>query len=325
MTPREVGGVRVLLGWSLTAPIDVDDVDAFPDVRTVMAGYALRVPVREGRVRSLPVRLGSVPRLVAGTWRPDVLVAALRPGARGLVFGSEVGWMRAAVDAGATVLAEVNHGLPDASDGVPVPADQVVVVAETDRPPHPFTTAPPDDVVHAIAANVARLIPNGAVIQHGPGTVADAILRAIDVPVPVDSGLIGDAVHDLARRGLLVGSPRGAYLAGTQPLYDWSDGRTSSSRSRSRTTSVGLAAHDCFVAINTALEVDPVGQLNVERVAGEPVGGIGGARGLRARRVPVRATGSASSHCPARTAPGPRWSNSCRHRSPLHAPTSTSS
>ena len=181
---REVGGVRVLLGWSMTAPIDVHDRDAFPDVRTVMAGYALRVPVREGRVHSLPVRLGSVPRLVADTWRPDVLVAALRPGARGLVFGSEVGWMRAAVDAGATVLAEINHGLPDASDGVPVPAEQVVIVAETDRPPHPFTTTPPDDVVHTIAAHAARLVPTGAVIQYGPGTVADTILRAIEVPGP---------------------------------------------------------------------------------------------------------------------------------------------
>jgi acyl-CoA hydrolase len=273
---REVGGVRVLLGWSVTAPIDVHDLDAYPDVRTVMAGYALRVPVREGRVRSLPIRLGSVPRLVADTWRPDVLVAALRPGARGLVFGSEVGWMRAAIDAGATVLAEVNHGLPDASDGVPVPADQVVIVAETDRPPHPFTITPPDDIVHAIAANVARLIPNGAVIQYGPGTVADTILRAIEVPVHVDSGLIGDAVHDLARRGLLVGTPRGAYLAGTQPLYDWSDDRKLLEPVEVTHDVSRLAAYDCFVAINTALEVDPVGQVNVERVAGEPVGGIGG-------------------------------------------------
>ena len=109
---RAVGGVRVLLGWSMTAPIDVHDSAAFTDIRTVMSGYALRAPVRDGQVRYLPTRLGSVPRLLEDTLRADVLVAALRPGDRGLVFGSEVGWMRAAVDAGATVLAEVNHGLP---------------------------------------------------------------------------------------------------------------------------------------------------------------------------------------------------------------------
>jgi acyl-CoA hydrolase len=273
---REVGGVRLLLGWSVTTPVDVSDAVAFPDVRTVMGGYTLRAPLREGRVRSLPVRLGSVPRLLARAWRPDVLVAALRPGARGLVFGSEIGWMRAAVDAGATVVAEVNHGLPDSSDGMPVPPEQVVVVTETDHPPHQFTVTAPGDVAQAIAARVARLIPPGAVLQYGPGTVADAILRAIDVPVQVDSGLVGDAVVDLAERGLLEGTPRGAYLAGTQPLYDWSHGRRVLAPVE-HTHDVGrLARHDAFVAINTALEVDPVGQVNVERVGDQPVGGIGG-------------------------------------------------
>jgi acyl-CoA hydrolase len=273
---RAIGGVRLLLGWSMTAPVDVDDMDAFPDIRTVMSGYALRAPVRDGQVRYLPTRLGSVPTLLAGTLRPAVLVAALRPGGGGLVFGSEVGWMRAAVDAGATVLAEVNHGLPDASDGIPVPREQVVVVAETDRPPHQFTTNPPDDVALAIAAHAAALIPEGAALQYGPGTIADAILRALTVPVQVDSGLLGDAILDLDARGLMLGSPRGAYLAGTQPLYDWADRRPMLEPVEVTHDVSRLAAHDCFVAVNTALEIDPVGQVNVERVGGQPVGGIGG-------------------------------------------------
>jgi acyl-CoA hydrolase len=273
---REVGGVRVLLGWSLTEPIDVNDREAFTDIRTVMSGYALRGPVRDGHVSSIPVRLGSVPRLLAAAWQPDVLVAAVRPGRRGLVFGSEIGWMRAAVDAGATVLAEVNHGLPDASDGIPVPDDQVVVVTETDHPPFEYTTSPPGDFAHAIAAHVAPLIPEGAVLQYGPGTVADAILRAIDTPVGIDSGLVGDAVLGLAERGLLTGSARGAYLAGTAPLYDWSDGRAVLAPVEVTHDISRLASHECFVAINTALEVDPVGQVNVERSGHDPIGGIGG-------------------------------------------------
>lgn len=273
---RAVGGVRLLLGWCPEAPVDVLDAAAFPDVVTVMGGYALRRPLRTGRVRSLPVRLGSVPALLAGAWRPDVVVAALRPGARGLVFGSEVGWMRAAVESGAPVLAEVNHGLPDASDGVPVPPEQVVVVDEVDRAPFAFTTAPPNDEARAIAEHVARLVPEGAVLQYGPGAVADAILCALDVPVRVDSGLVGDAVLGLAERGLLVGVPRGAYLAGTDALYEWSNGRSIVERLEV-THDVGrLARYDTFVAVNTALEIDAVGQVNVERAGDEPVGGIGG-------------------------------------------------
>ena len=273
---RAVDGVRVLLGWTLTSSIDVSDATAFPDVRTVMGGYALRNPLREGRVHSLPVRLGSVPAILAATWRPDVVVAALRPGAHGLVFGSEVGWMRAAVETGATVLAQVNHGLPDATDGVPVPAEQIVVVDEVERPPHQFTAAPAGADALAIARHVARLVPEGAALQYGPGTIADAVLRAIDVPVLIDSGLVGDAVLDLDARELLLGTPRGAYLAGTDALYDWSHERGVVERVEVTHDVSRLAGHDAFVAINTALEIDAVGQVNVERVGDQPVGGIGG-------------------------------------------------
>jgi acyl-CoA hydrolase len=273
---RSVGGVRALLGWTLALPIDVDDAEAFPDACTTMSGYALRHPMRVGRVRYVPTRLGTVPSLLAGALRPDVLVAALRPGGGGLVFGSEVGWMRAALAAGATVLAEVNHGLPAASDGVPVPPDQVVVVAETDRRPHSFTFAAPDAVATAIGERVAGLIPAGAAIQYGPGTIADAVLHAIAVPVAIDSGLVTDAVMHLDARGLVRGRPRGAYVAGTDALYDWADGRHVVDGVEITHDISRLAAHDCLVAVNTALEIDTVGQVNVERVGDEPVGGIGG-------------------------------------------------
>jgi acyl-CoA hydrolase len=94
--------------------------------------------------------------------------------------------------------------------------------------------------------------------------------------VRIDSGLVGDAVLDLEARGLVLGTPRGAYLAGTQPLYDWADGRPILEPVEVTHDVSRLAAHDCFVAVNTALELDPVGQVNVERVGRQPVGGIGG-------------------------------------------------
>jgi len=273
---REVGGVRALLGWVFEPPIALDDHEAFTDVATIMSGYALRAPIRDGRVRYVPARLGTVPALLAGPLRPDVLVAGLRPGRDGLVFGSEIGWMRAAVDAGALVLAEVNHGLPDATDGVPLPADRVVVVAETDRPPHVLAPARSDDVARAIGGRVAALLPDGAVLQYGPGAIADAILRAVDRPIGVDSGLISDAVAQLEARGLVTGRPRATYLAGTEAVYAWGDGRRVLDRVEVTHDISRLAAHDRLVAVNTALEIDRVGQVNVEMAGGQPVGGIGG-------------------------------------------------
>jgi acyl-CoA hydrolase len=273
---REVGGVRALLGWSFELPIDPTDRAAFTECRAHMGGYASRRALRSGDATYLPVRLGSLPAALRSHLRPDVLVAGLRPGRDGLVFGTEVAWMRAAIDAGATVLAEVNTALPDASDGVPVPDAQVVVVAETHRPPLELPRPEPTDVDLAIGRNVAALIPEGASIQFGPGAVSDSVLRSLEVSVRVDSGLLTDAVVELDERGLLVGTPRGAYLAGTSRLYEWSDGKPLVAPVELTHDLGRLSAVECFVAVNTALEIDDVGQVNVERVGDQSVGGIGG-------------------------------------------------
>ena len=268
--------MRLLLGWTLAAPVDLDDGVAFPDVRAHMGGYTLRDALRRGRVKALPVRLGSLGGLLSDALRPDALVAGLRRSGDDFVFGTEVAWMRRLVEVGVPVLAEVNHGLPDSSDGVVVPADRVVVVDEVERPPIVLPAPAPDDVATAVGRHVARLVPEGATVQYGPGAIGDAALRSLDVPVRVESGLVTDAVLDLDRRGLLAGNPRAAYVSGTQALYEWAGGRRIAAPVELTHDPARLGAIDCFVAINTALEIDTVGQVNVEAVAGDPIGGIGG-------------------------------------------------
>jgi len=256
---RQVGGVRLLLGWSFRLPVRLDPV-AFPDVRAIVGGYGLRRQFG-GSVHYVPARLSAVPALLASVLRPDVLLAGLRPGPLGLSFGSEVGWARAAVDAGARVLAEVNIGLPAASMDPALP--DVRVVSETDRPPLPLPLPVPDAVSEAIGKRVAALVPPGASVQFGPGGVGDAALRALEVPVHVDSGIVGDAVIDLEARGLLAGSPLATYLAGTPAVYEWADGRPILARVE-HTHDPRRLADKTLVAINTALEIDAVGQVNVE-------------------------------------------------------------
>ena len=268
---REVGGVRLLLGWSFRLPVPLDPL-AFPDVRAIIGGYGLRRRFG-GHVHYVPARLSAVPALVHTVFRPDVLLAGLRPGPGGLTFGSEVGWARAAVDAGARVLAEVNVGLPAASLEPPLP--DVTVIAETDRPPLPLPLPVPDPVTEAIGTRVAGLVTPGASVQFGPGGVGDAALRALEVPVHVDSGIVSDAVIDLEARGLLAGQPLATYLAGTPAVYEWADGRPMLARVE-HTHDPSRLAGKALVAINTALEIDAVGQVNVEGFDGDVIAGVGG-------------------------------------------------
>jgi len=105
--------------------------------------------------------------------------------------------------------------------------------------------------------------------------MANAVLRAVAVPVTIDSGLLAEAVVDLDDRGLLVGDPVATYLAGGPRLYEWADGRPLLYPVEYSHDPVRLSAGPLF-AVNTAVEIDLDGQVNVEGTADAVVAGIGG-------------------------------------------------
>lgn len=271
---RRVGGVRLLLGWCLELPPGLD-LAAFAEVRTFLAANALRRPVAAGQVRYVPARFGALPALLAGPWRPDVLLAPARPGDRGLTLGAEVGWLRAAAAVAGTVVVELDHALPHATRTDELAGREVLVAAETSRGPLAVPPPEPDPAAVALGERVAALVPPGASVQYGPGLVGEAVLRALRVPVRIDSGLLTDAVVDLAGRGLLTGDPLAGYLVGTERLYRWADGRRILSGVE-ETHDLGRLDRLPLVAVNTALQVDLTGQVDVERAGTRLVGGIGG-------------------------------------------------
>jgi acyl-CoA hydrolase len=268
------GGVRLLLGWM---PLPDPDLDftVFADVRTFMPGWGLRRSSDAGLVNFSPVRLSTMPALLHGPWRPDLLVATLVPTDGGFAFGSEVSWQRAAIEAGAVVAAVVSRASPRADAGRPLPSGQVVVVGETHQPPGTLPDGQVGAPHLAIATTIERLITPYARLQVGPSQVATALLRTLKVPVRIDTGLLPEAVVDLDERGLLVGEPISTYLAGGPRLYAWADGRPVL-HPVEYTHDPGRLSADPLFAVNTAVEIDVDGQVNVEGTAASALGGIGG-------------------------------------------------
>ncbi len=273
---REVGDVRLLLGW-LPQPHDGLDPTAYADVRTTMGGWGLRRPIDAGVVHAPAVRLSAVPALLAGPWRPDVVVVTAVPGPSGsLTLGTEVSWLPAAIAGGATIAAVVNTNRPRCAVGPPLPADQVLVVSESTDPPLNLSFATPSDSHRAIAERVVDLLPQGARLQVGPGALGTAVLDAVRAPVALDSGLLPEAVVDLDERGLLVDEAVATYLAGGPRLVEWADGRSLLHPLEHTHDATRLSTGTPLVAVNTALEVDEQGQVNVEGFPGASVGGVGG-------------------------------------------------
>jgi acyl-CoA hydrolase len=245
-------------------------------VRTFMPGWGLRAGSDAGLVNFAPVSLATMPALLHGPWRPDLLVAALTPAIDGgFRFGSEVSWQRAAIDAGAMIAAVTSSGLPCADAGPTLPVDRIVVVGRSDRPPATIRVTSPGPEHLAIAGLIEGLLPEHVRIQVGPSPVTTALLANLTTPVRIDTGMLTDEVVDLDQRGLLSAEPICTYLAGGPRLYDWADGRPLL-HPIEYTHDLGRLSAEPMFAINTAVEIDLDGQVNVEGTARSALGGIGG-------------------------------------------------
>jgi acyl-CoA hydrolase len=265
--------VRLVLGWCPELPEGLD-LTAFGDIRSFMPGTALRDQVVAGRAHYVPAYLSQVPGLLRGSWRPDVLLLSVGETSEGLNLATEASWIGSAARAAGVCIAELNRALPGAARPSLLEGVDLSVAIESDARPLDVVARPPEAIDAAIAAQIAPLVTGGATLQYGPGPVAEALLSVLEEPVRIDSGIITDAVVALAQRGFLSGTPTATYLSGTATLYDWADGRQVLAPVEHTHDTSRLVATD-LVAVNTALQIDLLGQVTLEAPGGRAAG-IGG-------------------------------------------------
>jgi acyl-CoA hydrolase len=179
-------------------------------------------------------------------------------------------------------IAHLNPAVPRVNGGAGIPLSEITAYVEGTQPLLGFIDAGADSVTDAIAENVARWITDGATLQTGLGKVPTAVLRAVRGRrgLRVHSGLIGEAIVDLEEAGALaagvavtggvaIGSPR-LYKAVAGPAYEF---RPVSHTHAPRV----IAGFENFVSINSAMEVDLLGQAYAEMGPGGLMSGPGGA------------------------------------------------
>jgi hypothetical protein len=271
----QVGSVRLVLGW-LPAPIDGLDAEAFADMVALMPGWGMREVLRSPKARFLPTRLAAIPALLADVLRPDVLLTRVARRDGLLQFGTEVSWQRAVINSGTRTLAIVDTSAASADAEPALDPSRVEALGTVGSGPVRVPQRDPEPIHDALADAVLQLIPEGARIQYGPGQLGTALLRRARVPLHIDTGLLTDAVVDLDQRGLLAGTPSATYLLGSDSLYDWADGRPIL-HGLDYTHDLTRLSHGApLVAVNTAIEIDQYGQINVEGFSDKVIGGIGG-------------------------------------------------
>ncbi|MDX1875097.1 acetyl-CoA hydrolase/transferase C-terminal domain-containing protein [Mycolicibacterium sp. 120266] len=267
--------LTVVLGWSPTAPHGIDP-NAFHGIVTLMPGWGVRSLLPHAATTAIPTSLAAVPALLTSHLRPHALITRMTRRGDGLQFCTEVSWQQALVDVGVPVWAVLDDDAPSACAGPPVPVDRVTVIGCAGDAPANAPERPTEGLHEALADRVLHLIPEGARLQYGPGQLGTAVLQRSTKALAVDTGLLTDAVMDLQRRGLLIGEPSATYLFGSTELYRWADGRPILRGIEHSHDLTRLSRGTPFVAVNTAIEIDPFGQVNVEGVGEKVVGGIGG-------------------------------------------------
>jgi acyl-CoA hydrolase len=157
-------------------------------------------------------------------------------------------------------------------------------------PPLDIASSPLSETERQIAARVAGLVPNGAVLQFGVGAVPDAILAGLTQhrDLGIHSGLMTERGLDLIERGAVTNASktfdRGVTVAnvlfGTPRLRAYAHDNPAirvAPPSYTHGLSV-LRRIENFTAINSAIEVDLIGRINSETADGSYLGAIGGLR-----------------------------------------------
>ena len=232
-----------------------------------------------------------------------VLVSLARDSAGRLCLGAAHGYILDAARRARVVVAEIN-ALAPAVAGAPWPDE--IAIGHRIEVAYPLAVAAAprvSEVERRIAEHVAALVADGACLQVGIGSLASAVVEGLRGHrcLGVHSGMLTPALQALVERGSADNSRKEidtgvsvtACVYGDAALYAAAHEHPALRLREPRYTHGRevIARLGRFVALNSALEVDLLGQANAETAIGRDgqlrqVGGVGGlndfVRGARA-------------------------------------------
>ena len=277
-----LGGVGCFLGSSYSAILKPEHADHLR-----LASYCgigtNRALADAGALQILPVPYSQLGQLLRKhTIKCDVLMLQVSPpNARGeYSLGLAADYLVPALDSCRAIVAEVNDQVPWTHTERLLRKEDFDLMVESSRAPANPTIRPAGELEATIGQHAAQVVPDGAVLEFGIGTMPDAVCAALGrhEGLRVHTGSVGDGVIELAERGI-VSRVDCALLIGSRRLFEFA---RENDRVRLRSSEYThdprvLAEQPRFVAINSAVEVDLTGQINGELAGGSYVGAVGGA------------------------------------------------
>lgn len=283
--PARAAGVR-FMGCYVPGMNEFDYAGLHDEARvsTFMLPRAMGSSFAAGRVALIAASYFDAARILASEHYDIAIAHVAPPDAHGLCslgiasdFAPLV-WNRAT-----TRILIVNAAMPVMQRGPRIAVRDAELVVEAEGPLVTMSPHSVSEEIDKIASAVAALIPDGASIQTGIGGAPGAILTKLTDRrgLVLRSGMATDGLRVLANAGAL--APDGGHQVGiaygSMDFYDFlarSD-LVSFATTRETHDTAALSEVPRFHAVNSALEVDLFGQVNVEWQSGRLSSGVGGA------------------------------------------------
>lgn len=243
--------------------------------------------IASGRADYYPLRSSHVGDFIKRREIAEVVILNLSPpdSTGSASLGVSTGYSYDALSVARVVIGQINPLVPATCGNCRIPVTDLTYSFTLEEPLPEYTCARVDETSRRIATLIEPLIPPGATIQIGIGSIPEALLLVLKESRLQDLSFWGMAAEGLValdEGGMLKRGPGPAVVAvelmGSGNLFRWA---ANNPRCIMVPFSVGsdsrlMSARPNFISINSAIEIDLWGNVNAEVVEGRQVSGVGG-------------------------------------------------
>lgn len=258
---------------------------------SLFAGVNSRQAIYEGRADFLPRFISETPALfLEGHIPVDVaLITVSPPDKHGYCsLGISVDYSLPAAKMAKTIIAEVNSNMPRTHGDSFLSVKEIARFVLSDEPLMEVQPAIQTEVEKLIGNYCAELIEDGSTMQMGIGAIPDAALAAMmnKKDLGIHTEMFSDGVIPLVEAGVINGSKKtlhpnkivSTFMMGTKKLYEWvNDNPIVEMHPEHYVNDPWVIAKNYkVVSINSALQIDVLGQVAADALGTKQFSGVGG-------------------------------------------------
>ena len=259
--------------------------------KSLFVGASSRAAVKDGRGDYVPVFFSEIPKLFCeGYLPPDVaLIQVSPPDKHGFCScGISVDYTKPAAQVAGSVIAQVNPSMPRTHGDSFLHVSDIDAFVESEQDLIELQPPKIGPVEEAIGRHIAGLIDDGSCLQLGIGAIPDAVLTFLHdkSDLGIHTEMFSEGVVDLYNEGVITNARKSfhpgklvaTFLMGTRRLYDFVDDNPVVNMLPVNITNdpFVIGQNDRVVAINSALQVDLMGQVVADTMGAAQFTGIGG-------------------------------------------------